>query len=477
MSTKTKAFIFKGKEYTRYDVETDKADAGWPKTIKSGWPTLPFDTIDASVMWTDGKAYFFKGNQYVRYDVVADKMDAGYPKAISGWNGMPFPSVDAIIMWSNGKVFFFKGTLYARFDIAADKFDADYPKSIKDNWTDLTFDSIDSAVLWENGKAYFFKGDKYVRYDVTADKADEGYPKTTTTGWKGLAFNGIDDIILWKQPEVLAHPTETPTDVPIVTPTDESPVEPEEVPLTREEILQMQAVQLLREQIPVDESLLNSQTTFILSGQTGDPLFNEIINRTDTHTDYSDGGGTSCGFLPHWMLWRLGCTDSMPKSYKKLSGKKPKVSPKVVNRTVDGNVYDIQENLNRLLQCSAYFNFKTKVKDKSKFEDNIPKPGDIILINTDPLVPKADKAHVFVLVEIKSMNHNRLGEVQSMTWITRETGFEVVKGKVEGATAKLRTIMVSKTKWMASDSNPNREVYGWVSLEKLNFEDPPIPFD
>src|SRR5262249_21777979 len=22
------------------------------------------------------------------------------------------------------------------------------------------------------------------------------------------------------------------------------------------------------------------------------------------------GSGTTCGFLPHWMLWRLGCTDT-----------------------------------------------------------------------------------------------------------------------------------------------------------------------
>src|SRR5262245_24220988 len=26
--------------------------------------------------------------------------------------------------------------------------------------------------------------------------------------------------------------------------------------------------------------------------------------------DYGQGSGTTCGFLPHWLLWRLGCNDT-----------------------------------------------------------------------------------------------------------------------------------------------------------------------
>ncbi|MGZ0200220.1 hemopexin repeat-containing protein [Streptomyces sp. RM1] len=33
------------------------------------------------------KAYFFKDDQYVRYDLEADRADSGYPKSIRGnWN-------------------------------------------------------------------------------------------------------------------------------------------------------------------------------------------------------------------------------------------------------------------------------------------------------------------------------------------------------------------------------------------------------
>jgi Hemopexin len=84
-----KAYFFRGSEYVRYDVETDKADPGYPQPIASGWAGV-FDTdIDAAVVWPNGKAYFFRGSEYVRYDVAADAADAGYPQPIrSGWAGV-----------------------------------------------------------------------------------------------------------------------------------------------------------------------------------------------------------------------------------------------------------------------------------------------------------------------------------------------------------------------------------------------------
>ncbi|MCX6581039.1 MAG: hemopexin repeat-containing protein [Candidatus Aminicenantes bacterium] len=88
-----KAYFFKGNQYVRYDIPADRTDPGYPKFINNeNWPGLPWTYgIDAAVNWGNGKAYFFKGNQYVRYDIATDRVDAGYPKFISNetWPGLP----------------------------------------------------------------------------------------------------------------------------------------------------------------------------------------------------------------------------------------------------------------------------------------------------------------------------------------------------------------------------------------------------
>lgn len=88
--------------------------------------------IDAAVNWGNGKAYFFKGNQYVRYDIGSDKADPGYPKPINSnnWPGLPWDQIDAVVNWGNGKAYFFKGKQYIRYDIKADKADPGYPQPI-----------------------------------------------------------------------------------------------------------------------------------------------------------------------------------------------------------------------------------------------------------------------------------------------------------------------------------------------------------
>jgi hypothetical protein len=94
-----KAYFFRGGEYIRYDIATDKADAGYPHPIAGNWPGFPASFavgVDAAVMWNNGKAYFFKGSEYLRYDVATDRVDAGYPKPIQGnWPGLFSSSIDA----------------------------------------------------------------------------------------------------------------------------------------------------------------------------------------------------------------------------------------------------------------------------------------------------------------------------------------------------------------------------------------------
>ena len=182
-----KAYFFHGDQYTRYDINADHADPGYPQPINSGWPGVFPSDIDAAVVWPNGKAYFFHADQYTRYDINTDHADPGYPQPInSGWPGV-FPSdIDAAVVWPNGKAYFFHADQYTRYDINTDHADPGYPQPINSGWPGVFPSDIDAAVVWPNGKAYFFHADQYTRYDINTDHADDGYPQPINTGWAGL---------------------------------------------------------------------------------------------------------------------------------------------------------------------------------------------------------------------------------------------------------------------------------------------------
>lgn len=194
-----KAYFFKGAQYLRYDPGADKTDAGYPRPIAGNWPGFPASFasgVNAAVVWGNGKVYFFKGNQYLRYDIASDKVDPGYPKPIAGnWPGLWADNIGAAVAWPNGKAYFFKGSQYIRYDIATDKADPGYPRAIAGSWPGLPASfaaGVDAAVVWNNGKAYFFKGSEYLRYDIASDKADAGYPKPIKGNWPGFWDSNID---------------------------------------------------------------------------------------------------------------------------------------------------------------------------------------------------------------------------------------------------------------------------------------------
>jgi hypothetical protein len=166
--------------------DVDALDAQFAGTVYPG-PVAP------NGIWPGDKAYFFKGSEYVRYDVKTNKVDAGYPKPIAGnWPGFEGPfaeGIEASVLWTNGKAFFFKGNQFLRYDIAAGKVDDGYPQSIDGSWPGFagTFArGVSAAVVWNNGKAYFFKGAQYIRYDIKTGKVDRGYPKPIASSWPGL---------------------------------------------------------------------------------------------------------------------------------------------------------------------------------------------------------------------------------------------------------------------------------------------------
>ena len=154
---KGRAYFFAGNQYYRYTVVRNAVDAGYPKPIAGNWPGMSdigFDSgLDAAVNWGNGKVYFFKGNQYCRYDLPSDKVDSGYPKPIAGnWPGVSGTGfengLDAAINYGNNKVYFFRGDKYLRLDLVNKSVDAGYPKAIAGNWPGIYASGIDAALEW-----------------------------------------------------------------------------------------------------------------------------------------------------------------------------------------------------------------------------------------------------------------------------------------------------------------------------------------
>jgi hypothetical protein len=154
---KGRAYFFAGNQYYRYIVLRNAVDAGYPKPIAGNWPGMSdagFDSdLDAAVNWGNGKVYFFKGGSYLRYDLPSDKVDAGYPKPIAGnWGGVSGTGfengIDAAVNYGNGKAYFFKGQQYLRLDLGSKSVDTGYPKKIAGNWPGIYSSGMDAALEW-----------------------------------------------------------------------------------------------------------------------------------------------------------------------------------------------------------------------------------------------------------------------------------------------------------------------------------------
>jgi len=373
-------YFFNGLDYVRHDATTGVTAPGYPKPIGGNWPGLAEvgfdDGIDAAVAWPNGKVYFFSGSEYVRYDVTANTVDAGYPMEISaGWAGLFDKDIDAAVVWPNGKAYFFRGNDYVRYDLAANAVDPGYPRSIASAWPGVFVGDIDSASILPDGAAYFVSGGHYVRYDVAADRAADGYPQPLGAGFPN-AFGGV---------------TPPPT-------TGLSP-------------LRQLAVDLVTSVVPSDH---------------GDPAF------ADLAADWT-GGGTTCGFLCHWLLYRLGCTDAT-----------------LVNREAPdrGLSYVDGRNIAKLYHGGAT-PFVRWTPGAS------PQAGDIVFIRGDGNPTE----HVFVYL---SEEFTADGTV----WNTAEAGQTNEHGH-QCARLKRRRPLVGSGALRVSGNTPERTIIGWVDLDLL----------
>lgn len=178
-----KYYFFKGDKYIRYDIETDRADAGYPLPIAQTWPGLPTSGIDAAVKWDDEKAYFFKGNQVIIYNMVKNEATLPLPLALIS----PFlqlQKIDAVVKWDNQKAYFFTDDKVVYLDLTNLKTTPPLPAVAL--FPGLTFTTIDATVNKNNEFIYFFSGDQYSRFNIKTGLVDPGYPRSVRS-WSGLA--------------------------------------------------------------------------------------------------------------------------------------------------------------------------------------------------------------------------------------------------------------------------------------------------
>ncbi|WP_058042963.1 hemopexin repeat-containing protein [Streptomyces roseifaciens] len=140
-----KVYFLCGDTYVRCTQETMTIDEGFPKSISSYWPGLKavgFDRdIDAILSWDEKTVYLFKGLQYVRYNLETNKVDDGYPKSIAlywpGFKEAGFDSgIDAFVRWDTDRAYAFKGDQYIRFHIPTNKVDQ-APRKTINYWNPL----------------------------------------------------------------------------------------------------------------------------------------------------------------------------------------------------------------------------------------------------------------------------------------------------------------------------------------------------
>jgi hypothetical protein len=190
--------------------------------------------------------------------------------------------------------------------------------------------------------------------------------------------------------------------------------------------------------------------TGVLDFNRGDMVYKDVCK------GYAQGLGTSCSFLPHWMLLRLGVsTKNTSKTTKsQVRG--------LINRddAVRGTTLAAGEGISLIANSPAFVRMQAK-------GGGYPRSGDIVVIQSDPYMQTRE--HVFVF----------LGRISDTLWDTGESGqasSNASAGAVEGKRKK-RAMRISDRKMIAvaSDGIPDRYVQGWLDISKLDYVDGSVP--
>ena len=207
-------------------------------------------------------------------------------------------------------------------------------------------------------------------------------------------------------------------------------------------------------------------------GQIG---FNNIAK------DYGAGSGTTCGFLPHWLLWRLGCRDNT-----------------LVNRSepAEGLSYLIGNNISILQPLGkrhrpAWMSLDEPATSKERTErmasgQGGPQRGDFVVIRGRHWKNKTDgkrtldSSHIFVLLNVEEADGRkvrwRVAQCGATTHAGQQAGhITTITGTVRedapyGADTRTHPgpSLVFTTNIIGEEADFPRRVMGYNDLSKVS---------
>ncbi len=181
----------------RANADADVPDAGAPAPADAG-PTdagPPIDpsyaTIQGAARRADGKAFLFREREYIRFDLDDASADSGYPKSTERyWSGLGVDAIDAAFADEVGTMYFFRGDVVIPYDLAADR--AQSTTTIADTFGGVWPDGVDAAAYLGRERVAFFRGRDVVRFDLATQLADPRDPSPIDALFSGVDGRRID---------------------------------------------------------------------------------------------------------------------------------------------------------------------------------------------------------------------------------------------------------------------------------------------
>ena len=200
--------------------------------------------------------------------------------------------------------------------------------------------------------------------------------------------------------------------------------------------------------------------------------------------DYGQGFGTTCGFLPHWLLWRFGCRDNTLVNRSE--------PPEGLTYFIGENLSILQDSNGRKAKRPSWVKLDTPQNTIDAANGRGPKPGDFVIIRGGFWMDKAtekrtvDSAHVFVLLDILEANG------KTVKWRVAQSGVRnhaqqqgahimVLTGTLEdgevaeGGSTHKGPNLVFFANIQGEEPNFPRRVIGYTDLDKVGFGAGPSP--
>lgn len=183
------------------------------------------------------------------------------------------------------------------------------------------------------------------------------------------------------------------------------------------------------------------------------PMSGQLVPRGQVGLEHivKDFGesGTTCGYVPHWLWWRMGCSDA------KLMCRHEPDTP---------FLYASGSQINRVYAHAKFVTLggarkpAIKTANDQKFIDGAiyPKTGDAVIIQGPPSPKGHDTSHIFVTLNTGEWETETKG-----SWLVAEAGQEANGGHIARRSVEFR----NNKWWMGA-----KWMLGWLDIDQVKFE-------